>query len=177
MLNVGAITYLGLLASSSGVPSKAATQPIVTFASAPSTCAVLQAAYTAAIGRTSPAYPQDVRLSPHGLDDLRKFMPDYRARMKLSEGEFEDLARREHLFNLENFRPACRWTGQTGPTIDDEGHKTFVTFTSPIFSKNRRLALVEVSFLEEGRFGYGVLCTVRLSKAAWTARCLQSWIT
>jgi hypothetical protein len=58
VLNVGAITFLGLLASSPGVPSKPVTQPIVIFASAPSTCAVLQAAYTAAIGRTSPAYPQ-----------------------------------------------------------------------------------------------------------------------
>jgi hypothetical protein len=52
----------------------------------------------------------------------------------------------------------------------------FTSFTSPIFSTDGRLALVEVSFQDNGRFGYGSLCIVRSTGNRWLARCLPSWI-
>jgi hypothetical protein len=96
--------------------------------------------------------------------------------MAMSAAEFDELVTQEGLYNFDNFRPACDWKGKKGPMTDDERHHTFVTFTSPIFSRSGSLALVEVSFREEGIFGYGLLCTARLSHTTWTAHCLQSWI-
>lgn len=140
-------------------------------------CAVLQTAYTAAIKRDTPAYPTDVRPSTRRLDDLEKFVPNYRVRMAMSEKEFDELAGRESIYSVDQFKPTCDWKGQARPTNDDEGHHTFVTFTNPIYSKNARLALVEVSFREEGIFAYGLICTVRSTRGIWSAQCLQSWIT
>jgi hypothetical protein len=57
-----------------------------------------------------------------------------------------------------------------------EGHQTFVTFTSPIFSGDGHVALTEVSF-QNGIFGYGLICVVRSRHGVWSSHCLQSWIT
>lgn len=171
------LAALGLLASSATMSPPPVPRPMPTFASAQRTCAVLQAAYTAAIRRDALAFPPDVRSSPRRLESLQKFVPDYRERMPMSAGEFDEFVTQEDFYNFDNFRPACEWKGKAGPTTDNEGHHTFVTFTSPIFSSKGNLALAEVSFREDGIFGYGLLCTARLSHTTWTARCLQSWIS
>lgn len=158
-----------------GQPS-APEQPVTTFASAPSTCAVLQAAYTTAVNRTAPAYPPDIRASDRGLIKIGLIEPTYRTRLELTENEATDLSAQQDVYDDKTFKPSCRWSGQIGPNVDDEGHSAFVTFTSPVFSKDRHLALVEVSFGEEGIFGYGFLCTTRFLNHAWSARCLSSWI-
>ncbi len=147
-----------------------------TFASAPRTCAVLQAAYTAAIKRNAPAYPNDVRAADRTLR-LAKTSLEYRAKLGISAREYEDLVEQQATYNTPGFRPNCDWKGLAGPSKDDEGHPTYVTFTSPVFSKNGRIAVVETSFREAGIFGYGLICTVRSKRGSWAAQCLDSWIT
>lgn len=97
--------------------------------------------------------------------------------MALSAEEFDEITGQEESYSFENFKPFCKWKGKAGLTTDHEGHLRFVTFTSPIFSRNGNLALVEVSFREEGIFGYGLMCTARLSHTTWTAHCVESWIS
>ena len=165
---------LGFSAFCAFAPSAVwANSPDVTAAE---TCKVLEAAYTVASGSKVPAYPTDVRPLSHPLE-LRKFVPDYKARMPLDRREFDDLASREDAYKVAEFQPRCVPTASPSPRKDDEGHDQFVSFTNPIFSTDGALALVEVSFREKVRFGYGMLCVVRRAKGGWTARCLQSWIT
>jgi hypothetical protein len=156
------------------VPSLAWARPAD--ATAAETCKVLEAAYTVASGSKVPAYPTDVRPMSHPLE-LRKFVPEYKARMPLDRREFDDLASREDAYKVAEFQPRCVPAASPSPRKDDEGHDQFVSFTDPIFSTAGALALVEVSFREKVRFGYGMLCVVRRAKGGWTARCLQSWIT
>jgi len=146
------------------------------FASAPQTCAVLQAAYTSASHHKTLIYPRDVRSDTRVLD-LDTFVPEYRARLSLSAQEFDELAGQKNQYGFPGFRPVCNWKGDPGPAKDDEGHATFVTFTSPIFSIHREIAIVEVSFREKGIFGYGLLCVVRRGCIGWEAQCQNSWIT
>lgn len=149
---------------------------IGSFASAPWTCAVLQAAYTAASRQAVLSYPKDVRTAARTLQPL-KFVPEYRSRLALSPQEFDELAGREGRYDFPNFRPACTWEGNPVPPDNGEGRATFVTFTSPIFSNSGRLAIVEVSFRQEGWFGYGLVCVVRQRRGRWAAHCRDSWIT
>ena len=177
----GLTMHLSLISLSLGAaaatPPPQQVPPVIThFASAPQTCAVLQAAYTAAIGHKTPVYPHDVRSDSRVLD-LAKMVPDYRATLAMSARESDRLAEQENRYSFPNFKPSCAWRGSPGPLADAEGHATFVTFTSPIFSVNRRLAIVEVSFREAGMFGYGMICVVRQQKEAWKGRCQSSWIT
>jgi hypothetical protein len=176
MLVSTVVTVLALIAPSAAAKPKLLLRPMQTFASAPRTCAVLQAAYTAAIGQDATAYPKEVGPSRHILDDLRTFTPDYRGRLPLSAKEFEELATRQSIYHVENFKPICDWQGKGVAMKNDEGHQTFVTFTSPIFSRDGHVALTEVSF-QYGAFGYGLICVARSRHEAWSARCLQSWIT
>jgi hypothetical protein len=169
------IVYGSLALSATTMPNPAF--PIVrTFASAPRTCAVLQAAYTAAIKYKVPAYPVDVRADSRALS-LDKMVPDYRTELTASQHEFEELIARQDLYSSSNFKPTCTWNGVPGPLKDNEGHATYVTFTSPIFSKNGRLSIVQISFREAGMFGYGLICMVRSKRGVWSAQCLDSWIT
>lgn len=104
------------------------------FASMPRTCAVLQAAYTAAIGRHAPAFPRDVRPSGHTLGPVTDLVPDARAGLMLSADDVADLATRQEFYRADSFRPVCAWHGRAGPTTDDEEHAIIVTFTGPVFS-------------------------------------------
>jgi hypothetical protein len=164
-----------MMASSATVSSAAPVARGAEFASAAKTCAVLQAAYTAALGRDAPAYPRDVRPSGRSRGSVTDIVPESRDRLGLSADEVADLATRQEIYRSDAFRPVCAWKGRTGPARDDEGHAVFVTFTSPILSTSGRLALTEVAFRETGIFGYGLLCTARLSHMTWTARCMRSW--
>lgn len=169
----------GILGSLALSVTASASQPyriLGTFASAPRTCAVLQAAYTAAISRNAPAYPNDVRAADRTLR-LAEIVPEYRAKLGVSASEYEELVEQQATYNTPGFRPNCGWKGIAGPSKDDEGHPTYVTFTSPIFSRNGRIAIVETSFREAGIFGYGLICTVRSKRGSWAAQCSQSWIT
>lgn len=149
---------------------------ITHFASASHACGVLQAAYTAASGHKALIYPQDVRSDTRVLE-LDKFAPEYRAKLTLSVREFDELTVQQGLYNFPNFKPVCNWKGDPGPSVDDEGHATFVTFTNPIFANSRRLAIVQVSFREKGTFGYGLICVVRQGRIGWEGQCQNSWIT
>jgi hypothetical protein len=169
------IVYGSLALSATTMPNSAF--PVVrAFASAPRTCAVLQAAYTAAIKYKVPAYPVDVRADSRALS-LDKTVPAYRTKLTASQHEFEELIAQQDLYSSSNFKPTCTWNGVPGPLKDNEGHATYVTFTSPIFSKNGRLSIVQVSFREAGMFGYGLICMVRSKLGVWSAQCLDSWIT
>lgn len=137
---------------------------------------MLEAAYSAAIGSAAPAYPADVRPAWRSVE-LKRIVPGYRSRMPLQSGEFDDLASREDAYRTERFEPRCAWEGTPTPHVDDEGHRMDASFSSPIFSTDGRLALVEVSFDDRGGFGYGMICVVRAGEARWSARCLDSWIT
>jgi hypothetical protein len=165
---------LGVAPLASSSPAARSFVPV--HASAPEECAILQAAYAAAIGKNGFFYPVDVRSSPRRLEDLTTFRLDYRAQMAMSAQEFDELAAHQGSHDVSDFRPDCHWTGTPGPSKDDEGHPIFITFTRPLFSQDRHLALAEVSFREQGRFAYGVLCTVRLTQGTWSAQCLRSWI-
>ena len=169
-----AIIY-GALALSSTTMSSPASPVVRTFASAPRTCAVLQAAYTAAIKHKVLAYPVNVRgdSRPLSLDEI---VPDYRAKLAASPREFNELIARQNLYSSSRFKPTCTWHGVPGPLKDGEGHATYVTFTSPVFSRNGRLSIVEVSFLTEGMFGYGFNCVVRSKRGVSSGQCLESWI-
>jgi hypothetical protein len=169
-------SILGSLALSVTVLPSQPYRVLGTFASAPRTCAVLQAAYTAAINRKAPAYPNDVRAADRTLR-LGETVPEYRAKMGVTAQEYEELIEQQATYNTPGFRPNCDWKGLAGPSEDDEGHATYVTFTSPIFSENGRIAVVETSFREAGRYGYGLICTVRSKRGTWVAQCLRSWIT
>ena len=149
---------------------------VTTFASAPRTCTVLQAAYTASVGGPQPLVPPDVRMSPTRVLELNRFVPAARAASGLSPGEFAALTTRAPLYRADRFRPVCRWRGKKGPAGDGELHQIWVSFTSPIFTGDGRTALVEVSTREDGFFGYGSLCTVRLRGRRWAAICMPSWI-
>ena len=169
-------SILGSLALSVTASPSQPYQILGTFASAPRTCAVLQAAYTAAINRNAPAYPNDVRAANRTFR-LAETVPEYHAKLGVSAKEYEDFVEQQATYNTPGFRPNCDWKGLAGPLKDDEGHSTYITFTSPIFSKNGRIAVVETSCRETGMFGYGLICTVRLKHSSWVAQCLQSWIT
>lgn len=145
-------------------------------ATAPQTCAVLQAAYTAASRHETLIYPRDVRSETRAMD-LGKWVPEYRAKLALSAREFDELLGLEIQYRVPAFKPVCTWQGNPGPSVDDEGHATFVTFTSPIFSNSGQLAIVEVSFREEGIFGYGMICVVRQRHGGWDSQCQNSWIS
>lgn len=140
------------------------------------TCKALAAAYAAAIDSAAPVWPADIRPSSRVLA-LGKFVPRYKQRMALEPGEFEDLLSREGAHTVPGYRPYCLAPVTPSRKLDDEGHRQFISFTSPIFSTDRRLALIQVSFQEDAGFGYGVMCIARRSPAAtWSARCLPSWI-
>lgn len=138
-------------------------------------CGILEAAYTAAIDSRVLSYPIDVRPSARSLDPAR-FVPDYRARMPLDDGEFDNLLSRKPRVATEGYYPRCDWQGIPAPARDPEGHVMQVSFTRPIVSTDARVALVEVSFSEPG-FGYGAICVVRASSQGWVARCVPSWTT
>jgi len=169
-----AIIY-GALALSSTTMSSPASPVVRTFASAPRTCAVLQAAYTAAIKHKVLAYPVDVRADSRPLS-LDKTVSDYRAKLAVSPREFDELIARQNLYSSSKFKPTCAWNGVPGPLIDGDQPRTYVTFTSPVFSKSGRLSIVQVSFLGEGWFGYGLICIVRSKRGVWSGQCLESWI-
>ncbi|WP_159759062.1 hypothetical protein [Sphingomonas sp. 8AM] len=169
------VAVLGMPASAATMALPASVWRVSDFASMPRTCAVLQAAYTAAIGHHAPAYPLDVRSSAHSLGSMTDIAPDARKRLAMSADEFTELATRQEIYRSDVFRPICAWKGRAAPPRDDEGHAMFVTFTSPVFSTTGRLALVEVSFREQGAFSYGLLCTVRSLHVTWKARCGRSW--
>lgn len=146
-------------------------------AAAGQTCAVMQAAYTAALpAGTKRIHPREVRSEPRALE-LDKFVPEYRARLALSAKEFDELAIQAQHHAASKIKPDCRWNGSPSDSIDDEGHPAFVTFTDPIFSGNGRLAILQVSFREDGPFGYGLVCVVRQRRKVWRGQCQNSWIT
>lgn len=142
----------------------------------PTACRVIEAAYAAAVESKVAVYPAHIRRSTRSLE-LKEFVPDYRARLALDVGEFEDLAAREGQYDRVAFQPRCDWQGKAVRMIDEERHPIVVSFTNPIFSTNGRLALVEASFMTQGRFGYGMLCIARTTGGAWSAHCQDSWIS
>ncbi|KQU62083.1 hypothetical protein ASG67_02815 [Sphingomonas sp. Leaf339] len=146
------------------------------FAAAPRTCAVLQTAYTAAIGARTPAYPVDVRMkrTPNGSTGI---ISGDGTNLGLTPRDSRDLVARQDIYRDPSFDPHCVWKGSAGPVVDEEGHATYTTFSSPIFSSNGTFALVELSTREAGNFGYGMMCIVRPKHDRWTARCQRSWIT
>ena len=141
------------------------------------TCKVLEAAYTAAIGSAVPAFPRDIRPAWRTLLPS-KFKSPYPTTHALTAGEVRDLIANDPAYQFEKYRPACPFTATPSSKADADGHEEFISFTSPIYSSNHRLALVEISFEHKtGGFGYGSLCVVRWAEAGWTARCGPSWIT
>ncbi len=141
------------------------------------TCRVLEAAYTAAIKSSVPAYPRNI-VSSSRAADLREFHADYRADLPLKSAEFEDLAGRQRLYAVEAYRPVCVPASVPAVRKDAEGHVQHTSFTSPVFSSDGRIAVTEVSFRDgAGGFGYGMFCVARRSGAAWSATCVGSWVT
>jgi hypothetical protein len=147
-------------------------------------CVVLEAAYARAIGSDGPAYPADIRPSWRTID-LAKWTPQFKerfafTRLALNAAEFDDLAAHEQTYAIPDYRPSCAPAVGPSRKEDAQGHRQFVSFTAPVFSSDLALAIVEVSFQEEGIFGYGMVCTVRNAaggQAKWTARCLDSWVS
>lgn len=139
------------------------------------TCKVLEVAYTAAIGSAVPAYPLDIRPSHRSLD-LGGIVKEYQAKFALEPGEFEDLKSKQAAYKVDGFRPLCVPTAKPVQKLDKEGHVQSVSFTSPVFSSDGRVSVVEVSFHEKG-FGYGMMCIARRTSATWVADCHGSWIT
>lgn len=146
------------------------------FSSSPRTCAVLQSAYTTAIGYTTPAFPADVRMSPYEFP-LGHYHADFWMKLGISERDHHAFAEQGNRYRERNFKPHCMWRGVQGPTMDDEGHPTYVTFSTPIFLPDGQTALAEVFFREEGLFAYGMMCVVRHTRSGWTSQCRQNWIT
>ncbi|MDP5277697.1 hypothetical protein Q9Q95_02070 [Sphingomonas sp. DG1-23] len=142
---------------------------------APDICGVLEVAYAAAIESRVPASPVDVQPSWRELA-LEKFVPDFIARTTLSKGEVADLVAHQGMHREKGFRALCLWQARPMPAKDYEGHQMKVSFSSPIFSGDMRLAVVEVSFQEPG-FGYGSFCVLRGGRGAWSAQCHPDWIT
>lgn len=141
------------------------------------TCRVLEAAYTAAIKSSVPAYPRDIVPSNRAID-LRAFHADYRADLPLTSAEFEGLAGRQRLYAVDAYRPLCVPASAPSVRKDSEGHVQYASFTSPIFSRDGSLAVTEVSLREgAGGFGYGMFCVARRSGGAWSANCVGSWIS
>jgi hypothetical protein len=141
----------------------------------PDICGVLESAYTVAIESKTPASPIDVQPSWRSLE-LEEFVPDYPVRATIPKREFDDLISRQARHRDEKFRPLCVWRAKPVEARDYDGHRMTVSFTSPIFSTDEKLALVEVSFRESG-FGYGKICIVRGGRSKWSAECHDSWIT
>ena len=137
-------------------------------------CSVVEAAYNAAAKPTVLSYPRSLAGPWHPADDLKDFVPAYRARLPLSAAEFADLQSEQPHYVWSHFVPDCRWKGK----MDDrpEQAKTTTSFTFPIFSKDRSIAIVDVSFYR-GSFGHGDTCVARRSGETWTAQCLAGWIT
>lgn len=141
------------------------------------TCRVLEAAYTAAIKSSVPAYPRNIVQSRRTID-LEDFHAEYKADLPLHPAEFDELVSRQGLYAVEAYRPLC--VPASVPTVlkDSEGHVQHSSFTSPIFSNDGSIAVTEVSFREEaGGFGYGMFCIARRSGASWSAKCTGSWVT
>ncbi|WP_093299768.1 hypothetical protein [Sphingomonas sp. NFR04] len=141
------------------------------------TCRVLEAAYTAAIESNVPAYPQTIAPARRTVD-LGTFHRDYRNQLPLDDGEFGDLVSRQRGFAVDGYRPLCVPTAAPIARADAEGHAQSISFTSPVFSSDGRIAVTEISFRHvPSGFGYGMLCIARRTGQAWSARCLGSWIT
>jgi len=139
------------------------------------TCKVLEVAYTAAIGSVVPAYPLDIRRSNRSLE-LGGIVKEYQAKLEIASSEFEDLKVMQAAYKVDGYRPLCVPTAKPSQRLSKEGHVQFTSFTSPVFSSDGSLAVIEVSFHEEG-FGYGMMCIARRASATWTANCHPSWIT
>nr|WP_315381185.1 hypothetical protein [uncultured Sphingomonas sp.] len=141
------------------------------------TCRVLEASYTAAIKSSVQAYPRNIVPSSRTVD-LREFHADYRAGLPLKTAEFADLAGRQNLYAVQDYRPVCVPASVPAVRKDAEGHVQHTSFTSPIFSSDGHIAVTEVSFREAGGgFGYGMFCVARRSGMAWSATCVGSWVT
>ena len=138
-------------------------------------CMAMEAAYSAAINSRTLVYPVVIERGWRATD-LKQIVPQYRARLPLSREEFEDLSKREHLYNVDHFEPHCKWKGNPAPARMDQMDPMIVSFSDPIMSADNKLALVEVSF-SHGSFGYGSMCVARARRNSWQAQCLPSWIT
>jgi len=138
---------------------------------------MIEAAYTTAVDSKFGVYPLDVRAETRSLE-LDRMVPDYIRSLPLRSREFEGLLDQPATGRDTAFLPDCDWTGLHSRYRDDEGHQMSVAFTSPIVANDRRLALIQVSFQEEGGgFGFGKICVVRQAGARWSASCQGSWIS
>lgn len=140
---------------------------------APTSCALLQAAYTAFIRADEPAYPVDLgpaRKEPTLIDMLADHAPE---RVGLTADEARDLAERQREGQSKTFAPACTWTGKASQPRTQSLDMT-ASFAEPILSSDRTLAFVEVS-ASRGIYAHGSLCIMRRTDGAWNGKCFFSW--
>lgn len=110
MLSSPLFTILGLALAASTPQHERLPQLATSFASAPRTCAVLQAAYTVASRQTRLSYPKDVRTDTRILQ-MQKSDPDFRSGLALSPQEKDELADQGSRYDFPNFKPSCKWNG------------------------------------------------------------------
>ncbi|MBN2972270.1 hypothetical protein JW805_09610 [Roseomonas aeriglobus] len=99
-----------------------------------------------------PAYPINLRPSDRALE-LSTFVPHYRQRLNLAAGEFEGLQQNAPAASSVEYKPVCTTKAKPTQFRDRDGHLLFASFSRPLFSTHRTLAMVEVSFQTAGRFG------------------------
>jgi hypothetical protein len=155
------VAGIGLFAPSAPAPAS------------PATCALLQAAYMAAMDDSETAYPASIAPARQELMQLDQFVPKYREAMELAPGEFEDLEASQKRGKQGGFVPECAWKGKATSLGKEEGG-TPTSFSRPILSSDNRLALVEVSY-SQGISAHGSLCILRFAAVGWRGRCLPSW--
>lgn len=148
----------------------------------PATCAVLEAAYTAAIHSATPIHPSRLVVAWHAPSPLRTWVAEYRANLPLTKAEFDELAARYPAPTGPGPTPTCAWRspavdyGEATPVSPPRSSGYATSFSDPVWSRDGRIAIVEVSFYQ-GRFGFGQTCVARRAGQGWSARCRNGWIT
>jgi hypothetical protein len=165
-LVTAAVASLSFLA---GLPTAKAGQ------SHPETCNVVQAAFKAATNNQDRAYPVEMRSSSRPMGRLESFKTAYVAAMSVGKDEWSDLISQQDKYSIEH-PPVCDRSGR--PQVMLLGLDRRIEVSSPIFSSDSKLAIIELSFRSGASMrGYGVICVARKKDSDWVARCIPSWIS
>jgi hypothetical protein len=135
-------------------------------------CSVVQAAFMAIRKSQNAIFPNDIEANSRPIPRIGTF---FIPNELVTADERSDLISQQDRYSIEHFYPVCDWKG-TPQSVLDEGTKMRVSFSNPVFSSDAKLVILELSFLSDGVWGYGLMCILRRADFDWITRCRPSWI-
>ena len=142
---------------------------------ASSDCEVLQAAFTKEVGGGRVGYPTD--LAEAVASDHFFVNDEFLRALSLRDTERAIFTGRAVYHTSAPYLPDCHWAGRPTP-VSESGMKMTTTFLKPLYSKDGTLALVHWSLdARPYSWAHGFGCIVRRETAAWSAKCVPTWLT